>query len=507
MSLIICRVLCRTVTAERSTAADWILTETGGPCGVPLDFHAWVAEWKDIAGREQALGIPVGRPLLISPSNVDHRVNEYFRSAFRLDQNSTALTYAIELRTWFRFLKESDTYWDEADARDVRQFQIARVYPEQSEGRIQPATWNKAWAALNHFYRWAVRVGYLDVSPVSEDQRLRGPARAGGFREKNARASRDRWLAPSEYSMWRNIGLRGYGAALDSQKGVVASQQDETTRVRNIGRNTAFVDYALLTGLRLSEVGSLLSVELPSQVDVDVPIIGKGNVKRHYRVMHHLALQSLHTYQIRERRSCILRAQRSGAYDDIPGRLDVAELLSGRSGSRVRLIDGQTLDVLTMPADQRRRLFIQDTSGWQPAWLWLTETGTPMPHQSWEAVFLGANKRVSSARKALGVRNPWVHVTPHSLRFTFALLVLLASIRAIDDRLGMRPTDPFDLRAYMSAFDEVRDLLGHASVQTTREIYLEPVKGLRRAPLLRTRNFDEMWNELMGKSPLVGFTR
>lgn len=122
-------------------------------------------------------------------------------------------------------------------------------------------------------------------------------------------------------------------------------------------------------------------------------------------------------------------------------------------------------------------------------------------------MFNTANARVSAQRNALGVESPWVHVSPHSLRFTFALMLLVAGVRATDERLDLAITDPFDARNYSHVFDEVRDLLGHASVETTKSIYLEPLKGLRRAPLFRGTSVQEVWDALAAASPLVGFNK
>lgn len=158
-----------------------------------------------------------------------------------------------------------------------------------------------------------------------------------------------------------------------------------------------------------------------------------------------------------------------------------------------------------IPSQERRRLLIQGSSGLEPAALWLSEAGDPLPHTSWNSVFNTANSRVSAAREKLGLRSPWVHVTPHSLRFTFALMVLVAGVRATDEQLGMGPADPFLVGNYAHVFEEVRDLLGHASVATTMRTYLEPVKGLRRSSLFRGANLEEVWARIAAASPLIGF--
>lgn len=484
----------------------WVLTITGKRPAIDPHFHALAAKWHNIPEKELSLGFTPGMPVLASEACIDDRLNEYFRHGFRRDQNTTAYTYAVELRTWLTFLNDRDVRWDEARREDVRAFQAWRVYDERNPHRVRPATWNKGWAALRHFYGWALRDGWLERMPVGEQDRLKDPFQAGGYREKNARGSRDRWLTPAEYLMWRDVGLRGYLAARSETSRIEASLPNDMFRGRNTARNSAFADYLLSTGLREQEAGTLLDMEIPSSVGDKVPIIGKGGVFRHYEVMHRSGLESVQVYRDGERRDVIRRAQRERRYEVVSNRLLMLDVVSrGRRGQRIRLEGGQIIDLVTMTSQERRRLFTVGRDGLEPAALWLTEKGTAMPHVTWNSVFRSANTRVSGARAGLGVGSPWVHVTPHSLRFTFALMVLVAGARATDEHLGLGPADAFVVKNYSHVFDEVRDLLGHATVKTTEATYLEPVKGLRRSPLFRGATVDDVWAGLVAASPLIGF--
>lgn len=470
------------------------------------DFHALASEWQDIEGRELALGIPSGMPVLISDGCIDDRFNAYFREAFPRDRMTTARTYAEELRRWVGFLDSRDVRWDEAGRADVRSFQTWRVYSKANPSRVTPATWNKGWAALRHFYNWACREGWVERDPVGGHDRLRDPSEVGGYPEKNARGSRDRWLTPAEYRMWRDVGLRGYQAGKDERGMIAAGLPIDLFRGRNLARNAAFVDYVVSTGLRDEEAGSLLSMEIPMAVGDETPIVGKGGVFRRYRPTQWMGLDSVQAYRDGERRDVIKRAQRKGRYEKLHDRILINEVLrGGRRGQRIRVGGGRIVDVAMMTTRERRNLFAQGPDGLEPAALWLTEAGDPMPHTTWNSVFNAANDRVSAARGALGVESPWVHVTPHSLRFTFALFVLVAGVRATDKLSGRGPADPFLVRNYSHVFDEVRDLLGHASVETTRRIYLEPVKSLRRSAFFHGNTVDEMWDGIVRASPLIGF--
>lgn len=484
----------------------WLLTFAGGPPTVASGFHPLAAEWSNIAERERRVGVPAGQPILLSPRLIDYRLGDYFRDAFNGDQRTTALTYATEMRTWFSFLDTRSVAWHEAERADIRAYQQWRVYDPENPRRVSAATWNKGWAAMRHFYGWATRHHWVQTSPVEERHRLRDPRSVGGYREKNARQSRDRWISPLDYSMWRDVGFRGYTARRTSAGRVIADLPDEASRSRNSVRNTAFTDYLLATGLRLAEGGTLLGLELPAHVDDEVPIVGKGGVRRHYRAMHRLGLDSVHQYVVGERRDAIRRAQHSRRYADI-ARLDVVEVVHGRAGQAIRLADGRVLTVPGLSAQERSRLFVAGDSGPEPAALWLTESGLPMPAATWAKVFDAANARVTLARAGAGVASPWVKVTPHSLRFTFALFVLLSAVRAVDEHRGLGTGTPWVIHNYSQAFEEVRDLLGHASTAITQQIYLEPVKGLRRSALLSSASLSQLWDDLAAGSPSVGFSR
>lgn len=491
--------------AADSGKLSWLLAVSGGPSQVPRGFHPLAEEWHNVADREAAVGIVAGQPILISPGLVDYRLGDYFRDAYPSDRTSTAQTYAKELRTWFTFLATQDVEWFEAQHSHVRAFQIWRVYDGLNPKPVSPATWNKGWAALRHFYEWATKVGWVEHNPAGNADRLLDPGAVGGYREKNARASRDRWITPGEYAMWRDVGLRGYDAQRGGAGRILAGLPNVAARSRNTARNLAFVDYLVTTGLRLDEAGKLLVFEPGTRIQEEVPIVGKGRVRRHYRVMHDLGLASLHQYKVGERCDAIRRAQTAGRYEDVKGRLDVVEILPSRSGQRVRLADGRVLSVETMAERVRASLYLVKDQGFEPAWLWLKEDGSPLETPSWDKVFDTANDRVTAARTLLGAVSPTVKLTPHSLRFTFALFVLLAGIRAIDEHLGYDDASPFMVLNYAQAFDEVRDLLGHSSVETTKRVYLEPVKGLRRSSLLRGASVEQMWDHVSANNPLIGF--
>jgi len=129
--------------------------------------------------------------------------------------------------------------------------------------------------------------------------------------------------------------------------------------------------------------------------------------------------------------------------------------------------------------DERMRLFTVGEDGLEPLWLWLGESGMPMAYESWEKVFDAANARVAAVLAATGsenrVKRTSIAISPHMLRHSFALHMLVALHHALDRRFGLTPEERKHLRqVYGDPWVLVRDLLGHSSEQTTRLVYLNP---------------------------------
>jgi integrase len=193
------------------------------------------------------------------------------------------------------------------------------------------------------------------------------------------------------------------------------------------------------------------------------------------------ALDGIAAYMATTRRAAIRRAQRQGRYDRVAGRRVVTRVSRGKD---CRVAWEDTLgrrgeDPIRLLGDRERRvLFINGAQGLEPLALWLTEGGMPMDHRSWEAVFRAANLRCARLGKP-------IVATPHTCRHSFALKMLVTLQRALDRRFGLSQEERDDLRkVYGNAFTLVKDLLGHRSELTTREICLEPLNGIRLGMIL-----------------------
>ncbi|MGH3688417.1 MAG: hypothetical protein ACRDSM_25910, partial [Pseudonocardiaceae bacterium] len=123
--------------------------------------------------------------------------------------------------------------------------------------RIGGAKWIRELAALRLLYEWAAARGYVVSSPVwlrvvrtSVGAAVRVPELA----PVDVRSSNVKWLTPRAFRLWRDVGLRGYGAD---------GRPDAGWRGRHDGRDAAFAEVLFASGLRRREAGTLLTVELP----------------------------------------------------------------------------------------------------------------------------------------------------------------------------------------------------------------------------------------------------
>jgi len=401
------------------------------------------------------------------------------RSRFARHADTTRRSYVIDYRLFFTFLWQRGKYWHEADYEDLEDYEAWRRRSADNPGRIGGAKWGRELAAFKSFYDWAVGVGHVDRSPVlTHVVRLRDGACAEVVdqRPKDVRSSNVKWLTPRTFRLWRDIGLRGYdGGGL----------RDPRWRGRNETRNAAFADLLFDSGLRLREGGCLLTLEVPDAVSAQSFYEGTaaaGIAKNRERMFYVSAgaVSGVVAYMTSARRAAIGRAQGARRYDDLPGLRVVTGISPARQS--ITWLDGAGVQrqcrIGTLTPAQRRCLFVEGRDGLEPLWLWLGESGLPLDHESWEKVFDAANERCARLGKP-------IVCSPHTCRHSFALKMLVTLQRALDRRFGLSDEERRHVRdVYGGAFALVKDLLGHASEQTTRDVYLEPVTGLRLRMIL-----------------------
>lgn len=410
-----------------------------------------------------------GLPFLLRPDGTaDPDVLAFFASStFKLLSDQTQLSYAKDLRFFLSFLESQGISWRDASWSEVLDYEHWRRRDEENPRRISGVKMSRELAACKKFYGWQQRRGVVSTTPFATGEPL--AARSNSLRVKDARSNRVKWLTPRAYQQWRDVGLAGR---------VLTGEENQSWRGRSDGRNCAFADALWASGLRLREAATLLNMELPS-VENEAAYhrgrvghaVAKGRGRDFW--ISARATRQLAAYAVSSRAAAVSRAQHEGRYDAIPDRIVLREH-TGRRLIVTHAESGRTqetsLDLLT--AGQRSRLYSETPRGLEPAMVFLGESGLPMQYSSWEATFASANRRCAEN----GVS---VTCHPHMLRHSFALRMLVTLMHAFDQRMGLSPEERRDYRMlFGDPWTLVQTLLGHSSPQITRDVYLEPVKGL-----------------------------
>jgi len=124
-----------------------------------------LGSWGDLAERERGLGIRSGQPILLAPDGrVDPRLSTVFRHRdFARKAEGTKETYAPDYRLFFTYLWRRGLRWDKATTEVLEDW---RLRGEGNPSPIGGAKWARELAALGLFYKIAVRLGFMQASPV-----------------------------------------------------------------------------------------------------------------------------------------------------------------------------------------------------------------------------------------------------------------------------------------------------------------------------------------------------
>ena len=197
----------------------------------------------------------------------------------------------------------------------------------------------------------------------------------------------------------------------------------------------------------------------------------KGGYGHLYRMPP--VLSGVRAYVEGARARAVREAQDVNRYDQVPGR---------RCRKAVRRFsvalpdeDGLTERSLNVVgAGLRRKLFRHTPSGLEPLALWLNEDGMPRDPHGWHHTFETANRRIA------GLGLPDFSCTPHMCRHSFALRWFSIGKLVHSARLGhLSQEEAADFRAqFGDTWHLAQTMLGHARVETTKNVYLEPFRNL-----------------------------
>ncbi|MFF0405653.1 site-specific integrase [[Kitasatospora] papulosa] len=444
---------------------------------------------EDLAGREDRLGIHPGDPIMLSPDfRIDELLSLYLcRSGFAKLAPETKRNYTDDYCLFFDFLWGRGRVWNQATDDDLADFEYWRTRAGANPGKVGGSRWNRGLAALTRLYEWAERREYVVRNPVLMRDfigRTGGVIRVPQARAKDAKASDVHWLTPRTFRLWVNVGLRGHTAQGVPGAGWAGRLED---------RNAAFADLLLSSGMRLTESASLLTIEMPRTSLGGAryysgrlaPVVTKSKRARTFYASAPV-VGEVEGYMESSRAFAIRRAQAKGRYERLP-RMRLVTKVAGLRRKVLHWRDQDGVEGRTPLSDadvaERMKLFIEGPAGPEPLWLWLNESGLPFRPASWENVFRTASQRCAEVLHGVVAEPPFC--TPHMARHSCALYMLVVLHHVVDLRMGLTPEERRDFRLlYGDPWRMVQDLLGHAQLETTRDIYLAPVSDLQLRSLM-----------------------
>lgn len=424
----------------------------------------------EVIAATESFGLVDGMPFILDRDGCyDHDLNRFFRACPTMGVRSlnSLRAYARDIVVWSRFLVErrsGKSIWA-ADRDDIAAFHEVRRLSAPPH-RIAASSWNRAVAALDKFYRWAVEEKLIATAPFTYRQvwtrALDGSAinvAANMARERNARSGDMRFVSLDRYLIFRDVGLLGR---------LPDGQEDPTWRGRNGERNALFAELLVTTGLRLQEASNLLTIELPSSVQQGqrslpyrlAAATAKGGKAREVRLPARL-LDRLRDYAEVERANALARWRERRSWT----RIDAPMAVTSHDRQSLHLGGGHVRFDRLNPRERCRLLC--DTSK-EPLALWLTEGGMPMPMASWQAVF----RRASARCRSFGID---IEVTPHMLRHAYAVHMLTLLLREqigwmMEERAGRM--SPAYRRLIGDPLLKLQRLMGHSRIESTY-IYLD----------------------------------
>ncbi|MEV4338041.1 site-specific integrase [Streptomyces sp. NPDC049590] len=401
-------------------------------------------------------------------------------------ERETKRNYSTDIRLLLDFLSSRDVEWRQATQQDLDDFRDWRCDAPENPERISGTKWDREAAAFTKLFRWGkVRPLPVDVSQQED-------------KAADSVTSRVSWLTPRTWGLWSDIGLRGH-----TRGGFPEPGWDSRTEMRNTG----FVQLMLSSALRRQEGGSMLVFELPSQRlrhgrYCHGRVAGAVTRSKNGRVFYASveAVGQVEAYVESERAWVIARAQAAGRYERLP-QIWLITRVTGGLKPRVEWVDRNGVvggrELSRLKWWERQWLFLEGPEGPEPAYLWLTEQGLPMPPERWNGVFRSANQRcervllsekerkITRHLRLAEVRGKSPYATPHSTRHSAALYLLIVLNRLMESRYGITQAERRDFALlFGDPWWLVKTILGHADVETTKRHYLAPVAHLQLESIL-----------------------
>lgn len=451
----------RTVTVDRS-----VLT------GTPFEFlDGCPADSSDPVRVLDLFSIPDGFPIVTNDDGTltgCERLNQYLFNAHdqrAYDIKSLREFHMYNLARLLRYVRRSRAHnradeegvpvedWlaangePQVDLTDATRDEL-KAYAAAREKTLARSSMQTEMGCIANFYRYAVESNWVDSDPIP---RWNG---RNTLIPRGVRASRvSKFLNSAQTSHFLRVGLRG----------------DESTAETRPSFPERDYCYGLLlatTGLRREEAGLLLDGELPFPCDMPADGVyafersGKGGVARFVYITAETA-SAIDLYRQTERASKVNKGQARLRRLKREGRLLVTDGLTTLRGKPAVSVEGRKVALVNFSDEDRARaVTVLDDGTIEPLGLFLARGGLPPTIKYWDDLFADARQRVHQSGHP---DRPPAHVTvgPHTMRHTFAVRMLAGLMRQ------GRETSDDSYQFLANPVLTVKELLGHASVETT----------------------------------------
>lgn len=446
------------------------------------------------AQEAESLGLLAGMPFVLNgDGSPDDTLNQFFLSLPATGGRSanTWRAYAGDLLAFARFLAPRRRSVLDANWEDLQAYYALRRM-HRGELHLSKGSWNRAVAALERFYEWAVEERLIAKTPFRYRARRswngesqRAEERVGNvLRAKGAKGEDISYISMEAFRFFREVGLRGL---------LPDGRPDPNFGRRNGQRDALMANLLVTTGMRIEEGSTLLLDELPTDEEVArsgddalrhrlAPPCAKGDKSRYIYVPRR-ALEEMHEYVAIERSTHVAAAAARGTYDALPTAIIVHPSPS-KGGFRFGASATRAYGVLDPRT--RRRLLVEREGGREPAWLFLSERGQPVSTKSWDKIFRRACDRCRSFGRNLSI-------SPHDLRHTYAIHLLSKLIHRSAERAARQMSDNPGKKVYDAlmgdALNELRIRMGHADITTTYK-YLRALKEVAAIADAATRDLE-----------------
>ncbi len=410
--------------------------------------------WSSVVEALDRHDIPDGLPFIVDDDGSltgCERLNTYLLTAWRqraYDLDSLRSFHAYHFARLLRFVRQRRG--GELVDLTATTTEDLTAYRDGRQQEVQDTTLATEFGCFSSFFYFATHVGWMEKDPIPRW----GRNNRNTLISHKRRERRARFLKAAQTRHFLEVGLRG-----DGYDPMGAPGYPERDYV-----------YGLLlatTGLRREECAFLVDAEVPVPDTMGSESIhvfdrlGKKQVIRSIYVTAQVA-HATDLYRRTERHRVVQAAQRSLRAKVRDGALLVVDDLFERRGIRYVVTgSSQRIPLVRFTnKDRAKAVRVLDDGTIDPLALFVSRSGLPPGLERWNQLFADARDRVRhSGHQDQPPRH--VHVTPHTMRHTYAVRMLAALMKEGRQRAG----DPYLLLA--NPVLTVKELLGHASVQTT----------------------------------------